>query len=107
MLAIIREAISLLPQLRADPQQWSRCAYREITHPEYGKQDANELERHRFLIALHYEHVPDDEFLVRNLFAQGVIARRVIFKDSEKRCGWMAPSTPHGHVQIDGPLCLL
>lgn len=75
MLSIIRETINELPLLRGDPEQWNRCGYREFTHPEFGKQDANASERYRFLIALQYEYLPEDESLVRYLFVQEVLAR--------------------------------
>lgn len=75
MLSIISQTISQLPVLRSDPRQWGRCAYAQFVHPEFGKQDANSLERYRVLIALQYDHQPDDESLVRYLFDQEVIAR--------------------------------
>lgn len=84
MLSVIREAISELPTFRVDSKHWLRCAYHEVTHPEFGRQDANALERYRFLIALQYEHIPDDEFLVRFLFDQEVIARS---NDDFQGCG--------------------
>lgn len=75
VLSIIRQTISQLPVLRSNPSHWDRCAYAPFVHPEWGKQDANSRERHRFLIALQYERQPDDEALVRYLFDQEVIAR--------------------------------
>jgi hypothetical protein len=75
LLSIINDAISELPRLRADSREWSGCAYDEFKHAEFGRQDSNARERYRFLIALQYEYVPEDESLVRFLFDQEVAAR--------------------------------
>lgn len=75
MLSIIHDTISQLQMFRDEPRLWIHCAYSEFVHPEYGKQDANALERYRFLTALQYECSPADESLVRYLFDQEIVAR--------------------------------
>jgi len=84
MLSIFQRTISELPAFRASPHPWASCAYEHFVHPNWGDQDAHELERYRFLLALQYECQPGDEDLVRYLFDQEVLARS---NDSFQGCG--------------------
>ena len=84
VLSIISEAVKRLASFRHDRSHWVACAYREESNVERGTFDGNELERCRFLIALQYHCVAEDEEFVRFLFDQEVLARQ---RDSFQGCG--------------------
>ena len=83
MLSIVSDAVNRLAAFRHGRSHWVACAYREESNSERGTFDGNELERYRFLIALQYHYVADDEEFVRFLFDQEVIARQ---RDSFQGC---------------------
>lgn len=84
MISVIAHTISRLDGLRTDRELWGQCEYRETISEDRGSHDANELERHKFLIALQYNYTDCDEDLIRFLFDQEVVARQ---NDDFQGCG--------------------
>ena len=84
MISTIADALSNLDNVRNDRNEWKVCAHRKAESEERGSYDGNELERHRYLIALQYRYEPGDEDFIRYLFDQEVLACQ---RDSFHGCG--------------------